>query len=105
MPPIISAAEAVAPAVAAGIVGEANSAAERQFGLPMLRLKGRPLTLLVDSLDHGRLFTALGRLRDGGEWVRQEFRYLGPHAEGDATVVRVVEFSRFGDPVSIPQPE
>ncbi|SMF50655.1 PAS domain S-box-containing protein [Azospirillum oryzae] len=63
---------------AAGIVGEANSAAERQFGLPMLRLKGRPLTLLVDSLDHGRLFTALGRLRDGGEWVRQEFRYLGP---------------------------
>nr|WP_295827332.1 PAS domain S-box protein [uncultured Azospirillum sp.] len=63
---------------AAGIVGEANSAAERQFGLPMLRLKGRPLTLLVDSLDHGRLFTALGRLRDGGEWIRQEFRFLGP---------------------------
>lgn len=63
---------------AAGIVGEANGAAERQFGLPMLRLKGRPLTLLVDSLDHGRLFTALGRLRDGGEWVRQEFRYRGP---------------------------
>ncbi|MCM8737155.1 PAS domain S-box protein [Azospirillum sp. A1-3] len=63
---------------AAGIVGEANSAAERQFGLPMLRLKGRPLTLLVDSLDHGRLFTALGRQRDGGEWIRQEFRYLGP---------------------------
>lgn len=62
---------------AAGIVGEANGAAERQFGLPMLRLKGRPLTLLVDSLDHGRLFTALGRLRDGGEWMRQEFRYLG----------------------------
>ncbi|MDR6774237.1 PAS domain S-box protein [Azospirillum sp. BE72] len=63
---------------AAGIVGEANAAAERQFGLPMLRLKGRPLTLLVDSLDHGRLFTALGRLRDTGEWVRQEFRYVGP---------------------------
>ncbi|MBY6263147.1 PAS domain S-box protein [Azospirillum sp. 412522] len=63
---------------AAGIVGEANAAAERQFGLPMLRLKGRPLTLLVDSVDHGRLFTALGRLRDSGEWVRQEFRYLGP---------------------------
>ncbi|KAA0588206.1 PAS domain S-box protein (plasmid) [Azospirillum oryzae] len=63
---------------ATGIVGEANSAAERQFGLPMLRLKGRPLTLLVDSLDHGRLFTALGRLRDGGEWTRQEFRYHGP---------------------------
>ncbi|AWU96202.1 PAS domain S-box protein [Azospirillum ramasamyi] len=63
---------------AAGIVGEANAAAERQFGLPMLRLKGRPLTLLVDSLDHGRLFTALGRLRETGEWVRQEFRYVGP---------------------------
>lgn len=63
---------------AAGIVGEANAAAERQFGLPMLRLKGRPLTLLVDSVDHGRLFTALGRLRDHGEWVRQEFRFLGP---------------------------
>jgi PAS domain S-box-containing protein len=63
---------------AAGIVGEANAAAERQFSLPMLRLKGRPLTLLVDSVDHGRLFTALGRLRDRGEWVRQEFRYLGP---------------------------
>ncbi|WP_042699374.1 PAS domain-containing protein, partial [Azospirillum sp. B506] len=46
---------------AAGIVGEANGAAERQFGLPMLRLKGRPLTLLVDSVDHERLFTALGR--------------------------------------------
>lgn len=64
---------------AAGIVGEANAAAERQFGLPMLRLKGRPLTLLLDSVDHGRLFTALGRLRDHGDWVRQEFRYLGPH--------------------------
>ncbi|CAO3431112.1 PAS domain S-box protein [Azospirillum endophyticum] len=63
---------------AAGIVGEANAAAERQFGLPMLRLKGRPLTLLVDGVDHGRLFTALGRLRDSGEWIRQEFRYLGP---------------------------
>ena len=63
---------------AAGIVGEANAAAERQFGLPMLRLKGRPLTLLVDSLDHGRLFTALGRLRETGDWVRQEFRYVGP---------------------------
>lgn len=63
---------------AAGIVGEANAAAERQFGLPMLRLKGRPLTLLLDSVDHGRLFTALARLRDHGEWVRQEFRYLGP---------------------------
>ncbi|WP_377807018.1 PAS domain S-box protein [Azospirillum sp. A29] len=63
---------------AAGIVGEANAAAERQFGLPMLRLKGRPLTLLLDSVDHGRLFTALGRLRDHGDWVRQEFRYLGP---------------------------
>ncbi len=63
---------------AAGIVGEANAAAERQFGLPMLRLKGRPLTLLVDSLDHGRLFTSLGRLRETGEWVRQEFRYVGP---------------------------
>jgi len=62
----------------AGIVGEANAAAERQFGLPMLRLKGRPLTLLLDSVDHGRLFTALGRLRDHGDWVRQEFRYLGP---------------------------
>ncbi|PWC83091.1 histidine kinase [Azospirillum sp. TSH100] len=44
----------------------------------MLRLKGRPLTLLVDGVDHGRLFTALGRLRDHGEWVRQEFRFLGP---------------------------
>ncbi|BAI75816.1 two-component hybrid sensor and regulator (plasmid) [Azospirillum sp. B510] len=44
----------------------------------MLRLKGRPLTLLVDSIDHGRLFTALSRLRDSGAWVRQEFRYLGP---------------------------
>lgn len=63
---------------AAGIVGEANAAAERQFGLPMLRLKGRPLTLLVDRLDHGRLFTALGRLRETGQWVRQEFRYVGP---------------------------
>ncbi|MBK1842798.1 PAS domain S-box protein [Azospirillum sp. YIM B02556] len=63
---------------AAGIVGEANAAAERQFGLPMLRLKGRPLTLLVASVDHGRLFTALGRLRESGEWIRQEFRYLGP---------------------------
>jgi len=63
---------------AAGIVGEANAAAERQFGLPMLRLKGRPLTLLLDSVDHGRLFTALGRLRDHGDWVRQEFRFLGP---------------------------
>ncbi len=62
----------------AGIVGEANGAAERKFGLPMLRLKGRPLTLLVDGLDQGRLFTALGRLRDGGEWIRQEFRYRGP---------------------------
>ncbi|KAA0594059.1 PAS domain S-box-containing protein [Azospirillum lipoferum] len=63
---------------ATGIVGEANAAAERQFGLPMLRLKGRPLTLLVDGVDHGRLFTALGRLRDHGEWARQEFRFLGP---------------------------
>ncbi|PWC79219.1 histidine kinase [Azospirillum sp. TSH64] len=44
----------------------------------MLRLKGRPLTLLLDSVDHSRLFTALARLRDHGEWVRQEFRYLGP---------------------------
>ncbi|MBP2299260.1 hybrid sensor histidine kinase/response regulator [Azospirillum picis] len=63
---------------AAGIVGEANAAAEHQFGLPMLRLKGRPLTLLVDSLDHGRMFTALSRLRETGEWTRQEFRFVGP---------------------------
>lgn len=63
---------------AAGIVGEANAAAERQFGLPLRRLKGRPLTLLVDSMDHGRLFASLGRLRDSGHWTRQEFSYVGP---------------------------
>lgn len=62
----------------AGIVGEANAAAERQFGLPMRRLKGRPLTLLVDSMDHGRLFASLGRLRETGQWTRQEFSYVGP---------------------------
>ncbi|AWK85642.1 hybrid sensor histidine kinase/response regulator [Azospirillum thermophilum] len=62
---------------AAGIVGEANAAAERQFGLPMRRLTGRPLTLLVDPADHGRLFTALTRLRETGKWVRQEYAYLG----------------------------
>lgn len=63
---------------AAGIVGEANAAAERQFGLPMRRLKGRPLTLLVDSMDHGRLFASLNRLRENGHWTRQEFSYVGP---------------------------
>ena len=62
---------------AAGIVGEANAAAERQFGLPLRRLKGRPLTLMVDSLDHGRLFSALGRLRETGQWSRQEYVYVG----------------------------
>ncbi|MCW2236447.1 hybrid sensor histidine kinase/response regulator [Azospirillum canadense] len=62
---------------AAGIVGEANAAAERQFGLPLRRLKGRPLTLMVDSLDHGRLFTALNRLRETGQWSRQEYVYVG----------------------------
>ena len=62
---------------AAGIVGEANAAAERQFGLPSRRLKGRPLTLLVESVDHGRLFTALARLRESGHWTRQEYVYVG----------------------------
>ncbi|WP_431859002.1 PAS domain-containing hybrid sensor histidine kinase/response regulator [Azospirillum sp.] len=62
---------------AAGIVGEANAAAERQFGLPHRALRGRPLTLLVDRVDHGRLLTALTRLRDGGTWERQEYLFLG----------------------------
>jgi len=64
---------------AAGIVGEANAAAERQFGLPHRQLKGRPLTLLVDAADHGRLLAALARLRETGAWVRQEFQYRTPH--------------------------
>ncbi len=61
---------------AAGIVGEANAAAERQFGLPHRALKGRPLTLLVDAVDHGRILAALSRLRGGGAWVRQEYQFL-----------------------------
>ncbi|PWC34745.1 histidine kinase [Azospirillum sp. TSO35-2] len=44
----------------------------------MLRLKGRPLSLLVEAVDHGRLFSALTRLRQTGQWLRQEFRYVGP---------------------------
>ncbi|CAO3417466.1 PAS domain-containing hybrid sensor histidine kinase/response regulator [Azospirillum doebereinerae] len=76
---------------AAGIVGEANPAAERQFGLPLRRLKGRPLTLLVESMDHGRLFTALARLRNGGSWTRQEYRYTGPHGVIDGlTDARII---------------
>ena len=62
---------------AAGIVGEANAAAERQFGLPHRALRGRPLTLMVDRLDHGRLLMALSRLRETGEWARQEYLFLG----------------------------
>lgn len=65
---------------AAGIICEANVAAERQFGLPLRRLKGRPLTLMVESLDHGRLFTALARLRDSGQWTRQEYAFVGAHS-------------------------
>ncbi len=76
---------------AAGIVCEANAAAERQFGMPMRRLKGRPLTLMVDSLDHGRLFTALTRLRDSGQWTRQEYTFVGAHGLIDGlTDARVV---------------
>ena len=76
---------------AAGIVCEANAAAERQFGMPMRRLKGRPLTLMVDSLDHGRLFTALTRLRDAGQWTRQEYAFVGAHGLIDGlTDARVV---------------
>lgn len=62
---------------AAGIVGEANGAAERQFGLPQRRLKGRPLALLVEPADHGRLFASLHRLRESGGWSAQEYRYVG----------------------------
>ncbi len=68
---------------AAGIVGEANAAAERQFGLPQRRLKGRPLTLLVETADHGRLFAALARLRDTGQWSRREYRYAGARGPMD----------------------
>ncbi|WP_029009817.1 hybrid sensor histidine kinase/response regulator [Azospirillum halopraeferens] len=62
---------------AAGIVGEANPAAERQFGLPHRQLRGRPLTLLVATFDHGRLLASLARLRGGGTWIRQEFMFVG----------------------------
>ncbi|MGQ9365000.1 PAS domain-containing hybrid sensor histidine kinase/response regulator [Azospirillum sp. ST 5-10] len=62
---------------AAGIVGEANPAAERQFRLPHRQLKGRPLTLLVASYDHGRLFAALSRLRESGTWTAQEYVFVG----------------------------
>ena len=77
---------------AAGIVCEANAAAERQFGMPMRRLKGRPLTLMVDSLDHGRLFTALTRLREAGQWTRQEYAFVGAHGLIDGlTDARLVD--------------
>ncbi|KAA0683522.1 PAS domain S-box protein [Roseomonas genomospecies 6] len=77
---------------AMGIVCEANAAAERQFGLPLRRLKGRPLTLMVESLDHGRLFTALSRLRDSGQWTRQEYAFVGAHSAIDGlTDARMVE--------------
>ncbi|WP_448203317.1 PAS domain S-box protein [Azospirillum sp. sgz302134] len=76
---------------AAGIVCEANAAAERQFGMPMRRLKGRPLTLLVESLDHGRLFTALNRLRETGQWTRQEYVLVGARGPIDGlTDARIV---------------
>ncbi|NYZ11793.1 PAS domain S-box protein [Azospirillum sp. RWY-5-1] len=68
---------------AAGIVGEANLSAERQFGLGQRRLRGRPLTLLVDPVDHNRLFASLQRLRDTGTWTRQEYRYIGAQGSID----------------------
>ncbi|AWJ89439.1 hybrid sensor histidine kinase/response regulator [Azospirillum baldaniorum] len=85
---------------AAGIICEANVAAERQFGLPLRRLKGRPLTLMVESLDHGRLFTALARLRDSGQWTRQEYAFVGAHSAIDGlTDARVVELEAGPDGV------
>ncbi|WP_188260018.1 PAS domain S-box protein [Azospirillum tabaci] len=85
---------------AAGIICEANAAAERQFGLPLRRLKGRPLTLMVESLDHGRLFTALARLRDSGQWTRQEYTFVGAHSAIDGlTDARVVELEAGPDGV------
>ncbi|MBP2294343.1 ATP-binding response regulator [Azospirillum rugosum] len=60
-----------------GIIGEANPAAERLFGLPDDRLRGYPITLLVHPDDHSRFFTALGRLRRGDEWTAREFAYTG----------------------------
>ncbi|MBK3736731.1 PAS domain S-box protein [Azospirillum brasilense] len=85
---------------AAGIICEANAAAERQFGLPLRRLKGRPLTLMVESLDHGRLFTALARLRDSGQWTRQEYAFVGAQSAIDGlTDARVVELEAGPDGV------
>ncbi len=76
-----------------GIIESTNRRAETLFGIGRRRLRGRPLLLMVERRDHGRLLSYLEAVRAGGDAGRDEFRFRRLDGSGfdgmlDATDLR-----------------